>query len=83
MNGPTPTLVVTLYNERNASVRGHVGGSWSRMLRHGTIAMTGFGYFAERAEVEGFTCYNTACVTPYLQSVPPVSLPLHVPYGIV
>jgi hypothetical protein len=60
MNGPRPPFVVTLYNERNASVRAQVGGSWGAMLRRGTIAITGFGYFAERAEVDGFTCYNTS-----------------------
>lgn len=58
--GPLPPLVVTLYNERNASVRAQVGGSWGRMLRRGTIAITGFGYFAERAEVDGCTYYNTS-----------------------
>jgi len=30
------------------------------MLRRGTIAITGFGFFAERAEVDDFTCYNTS-----------------------
>jgi len=60
MDGPNPPLVVTLYNERNASVRAQVGGSWGAMLRRGIIAITGFGYFAERAEVDGFTCYNTS-----------------------
>jgi hypothetical protein len=58
--GPMPPLAVTLYNERNASVRAQVGGAWGAMLRRGTIAITGFGYFAERAEVDGFTCYNTS-----------------------
>jgi hypothetical protein len=60
MTGPLPPFVVTLYNERNASVRAQAGGSWGDMLRRGTIAITGFGYFAERAEVDGFTCYNTS-----------------------
>jgi len=60
MEGPKPLLVVTLYNERNASVRAQERGSWGEMLRQGTIAITGFGYFAERAEVDGFTCYNTS-----------------------
>jgi len=60
MTGPLPPLVVTLYNERHASVRAQVGGSWGRMLRRGTIAITGFGYFAERAEVDGFTYYNSS-----------------------
>jgi hypothetical protein len=60
MTGPLPPFVVTLYNERNASVRAQAGGSWGDVLRRGTIAITGFGYFAERAEVDGFTCYNTS-----------------------
>jgi hypothetical protein len=60
MAGPKPPFVVTLYNERNASVRAQAGGSWGTMLRRGTVAITGFGYFAERAEVDGFTCYNTS-----------------------
>jgi hypothetical protein len=30
------------------------------MLGRGTIAITGFGHFAERAEVDGFTYYNTS-----------------------
>lgn len=55
-----PPFVVTLLNERNASVRAQAGGSWGAMLRAGTIAITGFGHFAERAEVDGFTCYNTS-----------------------
>ncbi len=49
-----------MHGERNANVRSQVGGSWGTMLRCGTIAITGFGYFAERAEVDGFTCYNTS-----------------------
>jgi hypothetical protein len=60
MAGPQSPFVVTLYNERNASVRSQERGSWGEMLRQGTIAITGFGYFAERAEVDGFTCYNAS-----------------------
>jgi len=60
MAGSKPPFVVTLYNERNASVRAQEGGAWGDMLRQGTIAITGFGYFAERAEVDGFTCYNSS-----------------------
>ena len=30
------------------------------MFCKGTIAITGFGYYAERAEVDGFTYYNTS-----------------------
>lgn len=53
-------FVVTLYNEQNSRVRGLEGGAWGRMIADGTIAITGFGYFAERAEVGDFTYYNTS-----------------------
>lgn len=55
-----PAFVVTLYNERNASVRSQAGGAWHEAIRRGTLAVTGFGYFAERAEVDGFPYYNTS-----------------------
>ncbi len=49
-------LVVTLYNERNASIR----KQWHDLFGRGTCCITGFGYFAERAEVDGFPYYNTS-----------------------
>tara|TARA_R110002111_G_scaffold67_2_gene608 strand:- start:30591 stop:31760 length:1170 start_codon:yes stop_codon:yes gene_type:complete len=55
-----PGQIVTLYNERNATMRSQLGGAWQTLFRRGTICVTGFGYFAERAEVDGLTCYNTA-----------------------
>ncbi|MBW3598447.1 MAG: hypothetical protein KY475_14395, partial [Planctomycetes bacterium] len=55
-----PGLVVTLYNERNASIRNQAQGKWHDLFRRGTICITGFGYFAERAEVGGFPYYNTS-----------------------
>lgn len=60
MTGKGPPLVVTLYNERNASVRGREGRAWHRLITRGTAAVSGFGYFAERATVEGFPYYNTS-----------------------
>jgi hypothetical protein len=53
-------FVVTLHNERNASIRAKEAGAWHEMFCKGTIAITGFGYYAERAEVDGFTYYNTS-----------------------
>jgi hypothetical protein len=53
-------LVVTLYNEKSSAVRSQAGGEWGRMIQRGTAAITGFGYFAERAEVSGFPYFNTA-----------------------
>jgi hypothetical protein len=53
-------FVVTLYNERNASMRNQAKGRWGELFRRGTICISGFGYFAERAEADGFTYYNTS-----------------------
>ncbi len=60
MSDPARKFVVTLYNERNGSMRAREQGAWHSMFRKGTIAITGFGYYAERAEVDGFTYYNTS-----------------------
>ena len=53
-------FVVTIYNEQNCNIRRREGGAWHAMFSQGSIAITGFGYFAERAEVDGFTYYNTS-----------------------
>ena len=53
-------FVVTLYNERNGSMRAQARGAWHGMFRKSAIAITGFGYYAERAEVDGFSYYNTS-----------------------
>ncbi|QDT25049.1 hypothetical protein Enr10x_03430 [Gimesia panareensis] len=55
-----PAHTVTLYNERNATMRGKLKGDWQKLFQRGTLCITGFGYFAERAEVDGLTCYNTS-----------------------
>jgi hypothetical protein len=60
MTGQKPPLVVTLHNEKSGVIRGKEGGAWHALFRQGTIAVTGFGYFAERAVVDGFPYYNTA-----------------------
>ncbi|WP_339748623.1 metallophosphoesterase [uncultured Rubinisphaera sp.] len=56
----SPGFVVTLYNERNASVRNQAQKQWHDLFQRGTCCITGFGYFAERAEVDGFPYYNTS-----------------------
>jgi hypothetical protein len=55
-----PAFVVTLYNERNASIRNQAKGKWHDLFRRGTLSISGFGYFAERAEADGFPYYNTS-----------------------
>jgi hypothetical protein len=59
-DGNVPPLVVMLYNERNASVRSQAGGKWHGLFRRGTLCVTGFGHFAERAEVDGVAYFNTS-----------------------
>ncbi len=56
-------IVITLQNERNATMRGYGKGAWGRMFRQGSAVITGFGYFSERAEVDGFPYFNTALGT--------------------
>lgn len=56
-------FVLTLYNEQNGQMRSQAGGQWGRMFQRGTAAISGFGYFAERAEVDGFPYFNTALGT--------------------
>jgi hypothetical protein len=53
-------FVITLQNERNSTMRAYEKGAWGRMFRQGSAVITGFGYFAERAEVDGFPYFNTA-----------------------
>jgi hypothetical protein len=60
MDNRPPGFVVTLYNERNASIRNQEKGAWHQMFRKGDLAITGFGHFAERAELDGLTYLNTS-----------------------
>jgi hypothetical protein len=58
--GPQQPFTVTLHNEKSGSMRAQEKSAWHGLFRRGTLAVTGFGYFAERAEVDGFPYYNTA-----------------------
>lgn len=53
-------FVVTIYNERNASVRGQAGGQWRELFQRGTLCITGYGHYAERSELDGCVYYNTS-----------------------
>ena len=55
-----PGFVVTLYNERNASIRNQAGGQWHQLFRKGTACITGFGYYGERAELDGLLYFDTS-----------------------
>jgi hypothetical protein len=60
MTGESPRFVVTIYNEKNSTVRSLEKGAWGRLIQRGTVAITGFGYFAEKAVADGFPYYNTS-----------------------
>lgn len=53
-------FVVTLHNERNATMRGQEKGAWQQLFRQGDVVISGFGYYAERAKVDSITYFNTS-----------------------
>lgn len=60
MEGKAPCFTLTLNNEKSSVTRGLAKGEWGRLMRRGTLTATGFGYFAERAETEGYPWFNTS-----------------------
>ena len=48
------SFVVTLQNEKNERMRQQENGKWQHLFQQGSAVITGYGYFAERAEVNGF-----------------------------
>lgn len=60
MQEPRAGHTISIQNERSATMRGQLKGEWGRLFQQGSAVITGFGYFAERAMVDGFPYYNTA-----------------------
>jgi len=60
MGEKPPRFIVTLYNEKNSSIRNQAKGGWHELFLKGTVCITGFGHFAERAEVDGLLYFNTS-----------------------
>lgn len=52
-------FVITVNNERNATMRGYDGGVWAPFFQQSSAVITGYGYFGERAEVDGVPYFNT------------------------
>lgn len=53
-------FVFTLMNEKQTQVAGLTKGAWHEHFRRGSALITGFGYFADRAELTGgLPCFNT------------------------
>lgn len=53
-------FIITLYNEKNSSVRGAEGSSWREMFSRGTLCISGFGHFGEIATDGPVAYYNTS-----------------------
>lgn len=61
MNNATQKYIVTVQNERCASVRSLENGAWGKLFAKGTICVAGFGHYAERAQTDnGMVYYNTS-----------------------
>lgn len=52
-------FVITLNNEQNSLMRGYDKGAWKNLFHQSSAVITGYGYFGERAEVDGFPYFNT------------------------
>ena len=72
-----PKFVLTLYNERNGTMRGQAGGAWNELFRQGSACIAGFGHFGERAEVDGFPFFNTSLNGRGAKYPDPKSMVLH------
>lgn len=53
---------ITLYNAQNRNVRAQAKGEWQSLFSSGTACISGFGHFAERAEIGDTLYYNTALI---------------------
>lgn len=41
-------------------MRNQENGEWKKLFQKGTAVITGYGYYSERAEVDGFPYFNTS-----------------------
>lgn len=58
----TSGFVFTLMNEKQTTVDGRSKGAWHEHFRRGSALITGFGYFADRAELTGGLAYYNTCL---------------------
>lgn len=60
MNNNIEGFTITLQNAKNDRIREVEDGEWGDLIQKGTAAIAGYGYFSERAEVDGFPYFNTS-----------------------
>ena len=58
----TSGFVITLMNEKQTQLQGLTKGAWHEHFRKGSALVTGFGYFADRAELSGGLPYFNTCL---------------------
>lgn len=51
---------ITLQNEKNQTMRNQDDGMWAKLFRESSAVVSGYGYFSECAEVDGFPYFNTS-----------------------
>lgn len=62
MASTTSAFVFTLMNEKQTTVNDLTKGAWDEHFRRGSALITGFGYFADRAELTGELPYFNTCL---------------------
>lgn len=55
-------FVFTVMNEKQTALQGKMKGLWHEQFARGSALITGFGYFAERAELKGGLPYFNTCL---------------------
>ena len=62
MSTSSQGFVLTLMNEKQTQIGGLTKGAWHEHFRRGSALITGFGYFADRAELTGGLPYFNTCL---------------------
>jgi hypothetical protein len=62
MDGTKAGFVFSLMNEKQSSLAGATKGLWPKEFARGSALISGFGYFAERAELDGGLPYFNTCL---------------------
>ena len=60
--GTKAGFVFTLMNEKQTAVKGRTKGLWHEMFKQTSALVTGFGYFADHAELDGGLPYFNTCL---------------------
>ncbi len=56
------SFILTLMNEKRTTVYGKTKGTWQEQFKKSSAVVTGFGYFAERALLDGLVPYFNTCL---------------------